>query len=298
VCDDPCDEDEVCTTSGSHSACTKIESFDAGPLAFGGTTTPLTMYPPYRYSGDGEGAPFLAGTDVRVQAAGASGAGFAAFDETFRSTTFLQTTPALDKITREKAFARTPLTVGWTAGADDVRVTVAGPLNRAECTASDAAGTFDVPRAVLDRVLTNAEGKREDGSLAITVARERTEVRKGKATKGSLQSTRIESEGWLSLVTTSAESTQIQGCGSGVACGDDCVDLDVDADHCGTCTTKCTGTETCQSGTCKGETTTPHENTLALCSDGISNDADAYIDCDDYDCCGVRTCPSGTACTP
>ena len=40
------------------------------------------------------------------------------------------------------------------------------------------------------------------------------------------------------------------------------------------------------------------ENTAAACTDGCSNDGDRYIDCEDYDCCDVVTCPQGTACNP
>jgi hypothetical protein len=41
------------------------------------------------------------------------------------------------------------------------------------------------------------------------------------------------------------------------------------------------------------------ENTTALCSDGCSNDHDddLFVDCNDFDCCDVRTdCPADTAC--
>lgn len=41
------------------------------------------------------------------------------------------------------------------------------------------------------------------------------------------------------------------------------------------------------------------ENTLQACMDNCSNDHDddLYVDCDDYDCCDVRTdCPAGTLC--
>jgi hypothetical protein len=43
------------------------------------------------------------------------------------------------------------------------------------------------------------------------------------------------------------------------------------------------------------------ENTNAACSDGISNDGDAYIDCDDFNCCGagLNVCSCcGTGCGP
>jgi len=43
-------------------------------------------------------------------------------------------------------------------------------------------------------------------------------------------------------------------------------------------------------------TVTP-ETTLAQCSDGCDNDGNRFYDCNDFDCCGVRTdCPTGTLC--
>jgi len=39
------------------------------------------------------------------------------------------------------------------------------------------------------------------------------------------------------------------------------------------------------------------EVSLAQCSDGCSNDGDRFADCDDFDCCGVRTdCPATSSC--
>jgi hypothetical protein len=32
------------------------------------------------------------------------------------------------------------------------------------------------------------------------------------------------------------------------------------------------------------------ENTLAACTDGCSNDGDRFVDCDDFDCCGLGSC--------
>ncbi len=42
--------------------------------------------------------------------------------------------------------------------------------------------------------------------------------------------------------------------------------------------------------------TTGPESTTAACTDGCDNDGDPYVDCDDFDCCSVVTCPMGTAC--
>jgi hypothetical protein len=38
------------------------------------------------------------------------------------------------------------------------------------------------------------------------------------------------------------------------------------------------------------------ENTVVACTDGCSNDTDTFIDCNDFDCCGVVPCGMGTSC--
>jgi hypothetical protein len=40
------------------------------------------------------------------------------------------------------------------------------------------------------------------------------------------------------------------------------------------------------------------ENNVSACTDGCTNDGDRYIDCEDFDCCNVVSCPTGTACNP
>ncbi|MGH7295089.1 MAG: hypothetical protein ACRELB_09155, partial [Polyangiaceae bacterium] len=72
-------------------ACRQIETFDAGALAFQGTTAPITLFPPYEYTAAAGGAPFFPGAQIEVQASGATGAGFDSFDEKFTATTLLQT---------------------------------------------------------------------------------------------------------------------------------------------------------------------------------------------------------------
>jgi hypothetical protein len=44
------------------------------------------------------------------------------------------------------------------------------------------------------------------------------------------------------------------------------------------------------------ECVTGPENTAAACSDGCDNDGDPFVDCEDYDCCGVVSCPVSSAC--
>src|SRR5262249_26297785 len=109
-------------------ACRKVESFDAGALAFAGTTTPITLYPPYSFVGETSGAPFLAGAQIEVQGSGATVAGFDKFDETFHATTFLQTVPALDKLPLSQVWGAGDIPIGWLPGSDDVVISVSGPL--------------------------------------------------------------------------------------------------------------------------------------------------------------------------
>lgn len=40
------------------------------------------------------------------------------------------------------------------------------------------------------------------------------------------------------------------------------------------------------------------ENTLVLCSDGCDNDGDRFADCNDFNCCNVRTCTTGSCAMP
>ena len=301
ICGTPCKDTETCVLDGSKGGsvgkCQAIESFDGGPVAFAGTTTPITLYPPYSYKSTGDGAPFLAGSEIRVQAQGAIGAGFDAFDEKFVATSFIQTTPALDKLPLEQVFGTGPLTVGWVPGSDSVVVTVAGGFGTAQCTAVDANGKLDVPRAVVDKVLGKGDPN-ATGALSLSVARQKKDVKKDKHAKGQLSSVAVQSTGWLALVTTSIETSAFQGCaGATVACGDACVDTTSDPTNCGKCGNVCPGTQSCSQGACGATCVSGPENTPAACSDGCSNDGDAYVDCDDYDCCPVRTdCGPTTGC--
>jgi hypothetical protein len=295
-CTETCKDDEVCVATNESSGageCRVPASFDAGPIAFSGTTMPLTLYPPYTPELDSDGAPFLGGDELRVKAQGAVDRGFEAFDETFTATTFIQSKPALDKIGREVVFGSGALPVSWVAGSDTIVITISGAGGSARCKASDASGKFDVPRAVIDRVRGDDELAR-GSALALSIARVRTETKKDKKTKGK----DAQPTGWLDLTTTSIETTSFQGCSSGTPCGEGCVDLTSDSDNCGACGTKCSAGQECTNGKCGAVTCVAGpESTLARCSDGCSNDGDPYIDCDDYDCCPVRTdCPPTTAC--
>jgi hypothetical protein len=262
ACEEGCGADEVCkpsTTAGKPGTCVKVQTFDAGPLAFSGTTTTITMFPPYRFETTGQGAPFLGGSELRVQAQGALEAGFEAFDEKFTATTFVQTSPPLSKITRAVVFGTGAVPVGWAPSAgsagDSVIVTVSGPGGTATCKMKDAVAKFDIPRAIVKA----AQGEDAIGTtpVSISITRQRKEIHKDKKAKGELATTPVKPEAWLELVTQSTETTSFQGCtGSGqTLCDDTCTDLKFDAENCGTCGKVCGSTQTCNTGVCTGNTT-------------------------------------------
>jgi len=178
ACEKTCSADEVCKTTGSAGTagtCVKLETFDAGPLAFSGTTTTITMFPPYRFETTGQGAPFLGGSELRVQAQGALEAGFEKFDLKFTATTFVQTSPALSKIPRATVFGTGSIPVGWApsaaAGAtDNVLVTVSGSGGTATCKMKDALAKFDIPRSVVKAA--QGEGALENAPVSISVTRQ------------------------------------------------------------------------------------------------------------------------------
>ncbi|MBX3212557.1 MAG: hypothetical protein KF850_11025 [Labilithrix sp.] len=255
VCSKECDEEESCTLDKSGKAvCAKIESFDAGPIAFSGTTTSITMFPPYAYESNGNtGAPFLAGAEITVQAQGAVEAGFEKFDESFKATTFLQTSPALNKIARDKVFGTGAVPISWRAGADAILVTVTGPGGAVTCKANDADGKFDLPRSAIDAALGDDDDATGPRNLSLTVARQRKETRKGFTAKGELRDIEVQPEGWLDLITLSSESTSFQGCSAGeTACGtgSECANLQTDRDNCGACGKSCGGGLACGGGKC------------------------------------------------
>lgn len=256
ICEEACASDEVCKVGSGDSAgtCVKVESFDAGPLAFSGTTTTITMFPPYRFETTGVGAPFLGGSEIHVQAQGAVEAGFEKFEEKFTATTFIQTSPSLAKISRSVVFGSGSIPIGWlpsTASTTDyVIVSVSGAGGSATCKVKDTVAKFDIPRSVVQA----AQGDSDLGSsssVSIAVTRQRKEIHKDKHAKGHLSSSTVQATGWLELVTRSTETTSFQSCPNGASfCGDTCVDLNDDSQNCGACGKVCSSGRTCSGGVC------------------------------------------------
>lgn len=275
-CTKACDAGEVCYFTGSNvssssssggsdpeagMSCKKKERFDAGAIAFQGTTQSITLFPPYGITPNGNGAPFMARSEIRVQASGGTAAGFEKFDDKFLSTTFLETNPPLSELSRTEVFGSGALAIGWVPGEDTVTVTASGPAGSAKCTADDKSGTFSIPRDVIREVSDASTGTTSSssgssgssGSLSITVTRERREVKKDKKTFGELGGGQIvQPQGWVELITRSSETHSYASCSTGLAmCGEQCVSLQSDAQNCGTCGKKCTSGYYCSAGVCR-----------------------------------------------
>jgi hypothetical protein len=183
-------------------------AFDGGTVAIRGAGTSLSLSPPYTDVPDEDGAPFRAGAPITVSGSGAADAGFDRFEETFTATEPLVTSPPLANLPRASVFSTGALPITWLAGADRIVVTVSGKGGVLRCETADATGHFELPR----EVVTTALGGAED--LVLTVARERTEVRKGKKTKGHLEAAPVQPAGWLSFSTTSTETASFHCSGA------------------------------------------------------------------------------------
>jgi hypothetical protein len=309
VCETTCNADEVCqpkagSTSGTSGGttttvgeCVKTASFDAGPIAFSGTTTSITMFPPYQFESTGQGAPFLGGAELKVQASGATEAGFDKFDETFTATTFLQTNPSLAKITKAQVFGTGPLPIAWAPANDTILISLSGVGGTATCKVQDSLGKFDVPRSVVKAVLTDdtattgtGTGTGTSSSLSLSVARQKRDVKKDKHAKGTLQLATVKPDGWLELITLSTESASFQGCASSQEiCGDTCTDVSYDQLNCGSCGNACPGSQSCYNGTCSGSSsgTSGSTGTCSTCRSNAQNGS-----CSSY----YSTCSANTDC--
>ncbi len=259
VCTKTCGAGEACyftgkttgTASEEEMACKKKDRFDAGAIAFDGTTQAITLFPPYAVTPNGNGAPFMARSEIRVQASGGASAGFEKFDEKFTSTTFLETDPPLRELSRSEIFGSSGVSISWVPGEDTIYVGASGPGGVAKCQADDATGSFEIPRAVI-REVTSSEGE-SSSSVSISVTRERREVRKGKKTFGELSGGQaVQPEGWVELITRSTESHSFASCSTGQAlCDDECVNIQSDAQNCGACGKVCPTSYYCSAGMCR-----------------------------------------------
>jgi hypothetical protein len=256
ACTKACAAGEECFLSSTAPAadngmaCRKRDRFDGGALAFAGTTTALTLFPPYAVTPEGNGAPFLAKSEIRVQASGASKAGFEKFDEKFVSTTFLEANPPLYDLPRSEVFGSGALTLGWLPGEDKVTVTVSGPMGVAKCEAEDATGTYKLGRDVIREVLGTTTTA---PSLTLSIARERHDVKKGKKTMGTLSGGQtVQPTGWIDLVTTSSETHSYTSCTTGLTmCAEQCVNTTSDSRNCGTCGNVCPTSYYCSASLCR-----------------------------------------------
>lgn len=278
--------------SPGQPACRTQETFDAGALVFVGTTSPITLFPPYTYQGATGVPPFSAGGSLQVQGSGATGAGFDAFTASTSGTTLVKTTPPLNQIPASTVFGLGPLPVGWVPGSDTVTVTVAGAAGVVSCAADDSSGSFQVPRAAI----AAAQGTAGGSTLAIAVTRERDAWDKSVSTHGTLSTATVQPVGWVELSTVSSEVATVQGCtiATQTMCPDGCFDTSSDPLHCGSCTVICGSGQSCVSGQC----TTGDPTDCATCQETADTGtcAGVYASCtDDTNCTSYGTCAA--ACT-
>jgi len=303
TCSLQCGTGEECYfASPNQPECRQIQTFDAGALAFAGPgmTTPITLFPPYAYTSSAQGAPYLAGKSIEVQASGATGAGFDKFDEQFTATTLLATNLASLSPTAVSGTGAIPLT--WAAGSDSINIRVSGAGGVATCTATDSSGSFQVPRAVV----TAALGSAGSTELSLTVTRERDQWYKNQTTHGSLSTATVQPVGWLELTTTSTESASfqvtVQECTDpgDVMCPDGCFDTQTDQYHCGSCTVVCSSTETCVEGQCTGATSTDcttcqNSADTGTCSASFTT-CESDTECNSYGSCFAACASGDTTC--
>jgi hypothetical protein len=255
ICDAQCGAGEECYFPTPDSpACRARQTFDAGAITITGTTTPVTLFPPYSFDGVEDGSLFLDGAELTITAAGAIAAGYEAFEETMTATSLLRSDPPLDQLGLLDVFGTGDVPVGWIAGEDDIEIGaaligVAGKVASVSCDAPDGDGGFAIPREAIDAAL----GGEALDSMSITIARSRTKARYDVGTVGELPGTEIQPTGWLELATVSTESATFEGCADGEqVCGAACVDTGSDPDNCGDCAAACPGSDGCASGTCSG----------------------------------------------
>jgi hypothetical protein len=257
ICDASCAAGEVCYfPAPDTTGCKKLETFDAGALTFINTPIPITLFPPYAFMSDASASPFAPGGSASIQASGASDAGFEKFDKSFTGTDFMQTSPKLDTLGFAEVFGDGPLPVKWNPGTGQVTITatVQSPdfkFGTVTCKADDASGGFDIPREALKAAVDGGD----ISNLTVSVQRQRTDWHKDLTTKGELTGATVQPVGYLQIITSSTETHSFMGCAPGEAvCNNVCVDVQFDDANCGGCGDACAATDSCESGTCNGET--------------------------------------------
>jgi hypothetical protein len=209
-CDAPCGTGEVCYfPSPGQTGCKALESFDAGALTFTGTTSPITLFPPYTYTGQTGGAPFTPGAQLEVSASGATGAGFEAFERSFTGTSFVQSN--LDTLRLHQLLGGDAGALTWVAGSDELELTATlvgsnGRTGTITCELDDASGSFTLPTAAISAALDGQTAS----TATLSLTRRRTTRHKDASTKGTLLDSVVQEIGWLDLATVSTETATLQ----------------------------------------------------------------------------------------
>ncbi len=254
-CDAQCAADEVCYFPAPNTpGCKKIETFDGGALTFIGTPIPITLFPPYSFMSNDNASPFAPGAAAKLQATGASDAGFEKFEKEFTGTDFMATSPKLNTIGLAEVFGDGPVPLKWSPGAGQVTITASvqtheNKIGTITCKADDASGGFDVPREALEAAVDGAG----ISYMTVSIQRQRTDWFKDLTTKGELTGVTVQPIGFLQIITSSTEFHGFQGCSPGdVPCGEICFNVQFDAKNCGGCGVTCAADETCEFGECSG----------------------------------------------
>jgi hypothetical protein len=284
ACTMACPSQQKCGFAGDGSmGCHPIQTFDAGPIVLSGTNMTVAVYPPYAWKGTEDGSPFVPGDTIRAQASGPVGAGYIAFEKSFKATTLLVANPALDQLQLTDVFGSSDLNLGWLPGNDRVYILATGAGGAARCFAEDPLGSFTLPRSVIAQVM----GTQGANALSLSIERMRIERQNDMKTSGALDNQTIQPQAWLDLATTSTETIALQACKTAeTACGTKCVNTQTDTNNCGSCGTSCMG-EVCVNGSCQAST----GGTCSSCegSANLSTCSSAYGSCQ-------GTCKSLLAC--
>jgi len=289
-----CGDGQTCNLASDGSmSCVAAQTFDAGAIAISGTTMPISVYPPYAWKTSDDGAPFAPGAQLRAQAAGPTGAGFAAFDISFQATTLLEANPPLDQLNLDDVFGGSDLPLGWVPGNDRVYVLATGVGGSAKCLADDTKGVFSLPRDVINALVTS--NNQTVNSLTLSIQRWRLERHQDAKTTGSLDDATIQNKAWLDMITTSTESIALQACKSGeTSCGTTCVDTNTDPNNCGSCGNSCNG-KACESGSCSTSSSDGGGSCNACESTANSGQCALQYEQCTGQCQSLMTCVSGCA---